>query len=136
MKLSGSETGEADAVACPSMLSMSHDRYIDPLRKAVERVHAHGTRMFIQLYHPGRQNVAIFPAVWQFNEHMEKYMEGRSEDIKRCICCLSCMEVYQENIMNGRPVEGADIQYNINADRGKEALRQGNCRGRFRYDRA
>lgn len=44
----------------PSILSMSHDRYIEPLRKAVERVHAHGTRMFVQLCHPGRQNVAIF----------------------------------------------------------------------------
>ena len=60
MKLSGPETDEADAAACPSILSMSHDRYIEPLRKAVERVHAHGTMMFVQLCHPGRQNVAVF----------------------------------------------------------------------------
>lgn len=67
-----SRVNETDAVAYPSMLSMSHDRYIEPLRKAVERVHAHGTRMFVQLYHPGRQNVVIFPTVWQFNECMAR----------------------------------------------------------------
>ena len=63
---------ETDAVAYPSMLSMSHDRYIEPLRRAAERVHAHGAKLFIQLYHPGRQNVAIFPTIWRFNERMAR----------------------------------------------------------------
>lgn len=36
-----------------------------------------------------------------------KAMEGRGEDINRCICCLRCMETFQENIMNGKPVECA-----------------------------
>lgn len=67
-----SRVNEKDAVAYPSMLSMSHDRYIEPLHKAVERVHAHGTKLFVQLYHPGRQNVVIFPTVWQFNERMAR----------------------------------------------------------------
>lgn len=67
-----SRVNETDAVAYPSMLSMSHDRYIGPLRKAVERVHAHGAKLFMQLYHPGRQNVAIFPTIWQFNERMAR----------------------------------------------------------------
>ena len=63
---------ETDAVSHPSMLSMSHDRYIEPLRKAVDRVHAHGAKLFVQLFHPGRQNVALFPTVWQFNERMAR----------------------------------------------------------------
>lgn len=67
-----SRINETDAVSNPSMLSMSHDRYIGPLRKAVERVHAHGAKMFVQLFHPGRQNVVIFPTVWQFNERMAR----------------------------------------------------------------
>ena len=65
-----SRVNETDAVSNPSMLSMSHDRYIKPLSKAVERVHAHGAKMFVQLFHPGRQNVVIFPTLWQFNERM------------------------------------------------------------------
>lgn len=67
-----SRVNETDAVAYPSMLSMCHDRYIEPLRRAVERVHAHGAKLFMQLYHPGRQNVTIFPTIWQFNERMAR----------------------------------------------------------------
>lgn len=63
---------ETDAAAHPSMLSMSHDRYIKPLKKTVERVHAHGAKLFVQLYHPGRQNVVIFPTIWRFNELMAR----------------------------------------------------------------
>ena len=63
---------ETDAVAYPSMLSMSHDRYIEPLRRAVDRVHAPGAKLFMQLYHPGRQNVTLFPTIWQFNERMAR----------------------------------------------------------------
>lgn len=67
-----SRVNETDAVSNSSMLSMSHDRYIKPLRKAVERVHTHGAKMFVQLFHPGRQNVVIFPTLWKFNERMAR----------------------------------------------------------------
>lgn len=63
---------ESDAVSNPSMLSMSHDRYIKSLKKAIDRVHAHGAKMFVQLFHPGRQNVVIFPTLWPFNERMAR----------------------------------------------------------------
>lgn len=63
---------ETDSVSHSSMLSMSHDRYIAPLHAAVERVHAHGAKLFVQLFHPGRQNVAVFPSLWQFNERMAR----------------------------------------------------------------
>lgn len=67
-----SRINETDAVSNPSMLSMSHDRYIEPLQKAVERVHAHGAKLFVQLFHPGRQNIVVFPTLWQFNERMAR----------------------------------------------------------------
>lgn len=63
---------EGDAVSHSSMLSMSHDRYIAPLKDAVDRVHAYGTKLFVQLFHPGRQNVVMFPALWRFNERMAR----------------------------------------------------------------
>lgn len=63
---------ETDAVSHSSMLSMSHDRYIAPLRAAVERVHVHGAKLFVQLFHSGRQNVVVFPTLWQFNERMAR----------------------------------------------------------------
>lgn len=63
---------ETDAVSHSSMLSMSHDRYIAPMHDAVERVHAHGAKLFVQLFHPGRQNVVVFPTFWKFNECMSR----------------------------------------------------------------
>lgn len=59
---------ETNCVSHSRMLSMSHDRYIEPFRKVAERVHAHGAKIFVQLFHPGRQNLVLFPALWRFNE--------------------------------------------------------------------
>ena len=59
---------ETNCVSHSRMLSMSHDRYIEPFRKVSEHVHAHGTKIFVQLFHPGRQNLVVFPTVWRLNE--------------------------------------------------------------------
>lgn len=45
--------------ALPRQLSMSHDRHIAPMRELVNRVQRHGAKIFIQLHHPGRQNLAL-----------------------------------------------------------------------------
>lgn len=59
---------ETNCVSHSRMLSMSHDQYIEPFRKVSERVHSHGTKIFVQLFHPGRQNLVVFPTVWRLNE--------------------------------------------------------------------
>ena len=43
------------AVSTFTQLSMSKDRHIEPMRKMVERIHAAGAKLCIQLHHPGRQ---------------------------------------------------------------------------------
>lgn len=43
-------------------LSMSDDRYIEPFRKVVDMVHSYGSKIFVQLHHPGRQNEAALAA--------------------------------------------------------------------------
>ena len=42
-----------------NQLAMSHDYHIEPMRKFVERIHRHDTKLFVQLHHPGRQNVGL-----------------------------------------------------------------------------
>ena len=42
-----------------NQLAMSHDYHIEPMRKFAERIHRHGAKLFVQLHHPGRQNVGI-----------------------------------------------------------------------------
>ena len=38
-------------------LSVSKDRHIEGLAKLAETVHKYGTKIFIQLHHPGRETV-------------------------------------------------------------------------------
>lgn len=39
-------------------LSVTKDRHIEPLSRLAEAVHKHGSRIFIQLHHPGRETVS------------------------------------------------------------------------------
>ncbi|MDR0884431.1 MAG: NAD(P)/FAD-dependent oxidoreductase [Oscillospiraceae bacterium] len=43
----------------PCQISLTHDRHIAPLKAMIDRVHAHGSKIFCQLHHPGRQNYGI-----------------------------------------------------------------------------
>ncbi|MEG1062043.1 MAG: NADH:flavin oxidoreductase, partial [Oscillospiraceae bacterium] len=39
--------------------AMSHDYHIAPMAAFVEKIHRHGAKLFVQLHHPGRQNLGI-----------------------------------------------------------------------------
>ncbi|MEG2137049.1 MAG: FAD-dependent oxidoreductase, partial [Oscillospiraceae bacterium] len=39
--------------------AMSHDYHIEPMREFTNRIHKHGAKLFVQLHHPGRQNLGI-----------------------------------------------------------------------------
>ena len=43
----------------PRQLSMAYDRHIAPFAAMVERIHSHGTKVFCQLHHPGRQGLSL-----------------------------------------------------------------------------
>jgi 2,4-dienoyl-CoA reductase-like NADH-dependent reductase (Old Yellow Enzyme family)/thioredoxin reductase len=47
---------EATGIAEPRQLSVTEDRHIEPLSKLAAAVHRHGSKLFIQLQHPGRQS--------------------------------------------------------------------------------
>ena len=42
-----------------AQLAASHDYHIEPLRELAQRVQRHGAKFFVQLHHPGRQNMAL-----------------------------------------------------------------------------
>ncbi len=67
---------EKDGVVAAGQLSMSADRYIKPFRKVVDVVHSEGAKIFVQLHHPGRQNVVLFPTFWSINEKLAKIIPG------------------------------------------------------------
>lgn len=40
-------------------LGVSHDYQVAPLREMAGRIHRHGAKLFVQLHHPGRQNLGL-----------------------------------------------------------------------------
>ncbi|MBQ8503945.1 MAG: FAD-dependent oxidoreductase [Clostridia bacterium] len=42
-----------------AQLGMSHDYQIEGMRELANRIHAHGSKLFVQLHHPGRQNMGL-----------------------------------------------------------------------------
>jgi 2,4-dienoyl-CoA reductase-like NADH-dependent reductase (Old Yellow Enzyme family)/thioredoxin reductase len=50
---------DVTGAAAFNQLAVSRDRHIEPLKKFAEKIHAHGAKLFVQLHHPGRQNVGL-----------------------------------------------------------------------------
>jgi 2,4-dienoyl-CoA reductase-like NADH-dependent reductase (Old Yellow Enzyme family)/thioredoxin reductase len=50
---------DSHGVGSFSQLGISHDYQIEPLAEMIRRIHSHGTKLFVQLQHPGRQNAPV-----------------------------------------------------------------------------
>ncbi len=59
-----------------AQLAISHDYHIKPLSEMIDRIHAHGAKMFIQLHHPGRQNLSLMMGTVPVSIAMEKITAG------------------------------------------------------------
>ena len=42
-----------------AQLGMSHDYQIEGMSELADRIHSHGAKLFVQLHHPGRQNMGL-----------------------------------------------------------------------------
>ena len=62
-----------------AQLAISHNYHIAPLAEMIRRVHTHGAKMFIQLHHPGRQNLGLLMGMVPLSIGMEKVM-GKAYD--------------------------------------------------------
>jgi 2,4-dienoyl-CoA reductase-like NADH-dependent reductase (Old Yellow Enzyme family) len=67
---------ERHGACLPRQLAMSRDRHIEPFGCMVERVHAHGTRVFCQLHHPGRQSNSLMIGTWPLMETIGRAWPG------------------------------------------------------------
>lgn len=59
-----------------AQLSASSDKIIDPLREMADRIHKHGAKLFVQLHHPGRQNVGLLVGTVPLSIATEKLTKG------------------------------------------------------------
>lgn len=67
---------EADGACATGQISLSHDRYIPGMKKLADSVHAHGSKIFVQLQHPGRQSIPVFLTFWPVLERLQKVWPG------------------------------------------------------------
>ena len=59
-----------------AQLAASHDYHIEPLRELAQRVQRHGAKFFVQLHHPGRQNVGLLVGTVPLSILLEKLTKG------------------------------------------------------------
>lgn len=59
-----------------AQLAASHDYHIEPLRELAHRVQRHGAKFFVQLHHPGRQNVGLLVGTVPLSIQLEKLTKG------------------------------------------------------------
>ena len=59
-----------------AQLGASQDYQVEGLRELAERVHRHGAKLFIQLHHPGRQNIGLLVGTVPLSIAMDKRFKG------------------------------------------------------------
>ncbi|MEG0978520.1 MAG: NAD(P)/FAD-dependent oxidoreductase [Oscillospiraceae bacterium] len=59
---------ERNGATSPLQLAVTSDRHIEPLSEMAKRIHSHGAKLFVQLHHPGRQNLGMVVTAWQLSE--------------------------------------------------------------------
>ena len=59
-----------------AQLSMSSDENIAPMAEFAKKIQSHGAKLFVQLHHPGRQNVGLLVGTVPLSIKMQKYTAG------------------------------------------------------------
>lgn len=67
---------ERHGAGLPRQLAMTSDRHIEPFARMVERIHRHGTKIFCQLHHPGRQSNSLMIGSWPLMERIGRFWPG------------------------------------------------------------
>lgn len=59
-----------------AQLSASSDAQIEPMAELAKRIHRHGAKIFVQLHHPGRQNVGLLVGTVPMSIRAQKLTKG------------------------------------------------------------
>ena len=59
-----------------AQMALTHDSQIAPLAALAGRIHAHGAKLFVQLHHPGRQNMGLLIGTVPLSIFMDRHFRG------------------------------------------------------------
>ena len=60
----------------PRQLSVTSDRCIPGLKKLADAIHAEGSKIFVQLHHPGRQTYQLVVTAWKLSDIIGRHWDG------------------------------------------------------------
>ena len=60
----------------PRQLSVTSDRCIPGLTRLADAVHAEGSKIFVQLHHPGRQTYQLVVTAWKLSDTIGRHWNG------------------------------------------------------------
>ena len=68
----------SDFTGCtgPRQLSVTSDRSIPGLTKLADSIHAEGSKVFVQLHHPGRQTYQLVVTAWKLSDFIGRHWDG------------------------------------------------------------
>ena len=71
-------TRVSDWTGCtgPRQLSVTSDRCIPGLKKLADAVHEEGSKIFVQLHHPGRQTYQLVVTAWKLSDIIGRHWDG------------------------------------------------------------
>ncbi len=60
----------------PRQMSVTSDRCIPGLTKLADSIHAEGSKVFVQLHHPGRQTYQLVVTAWKLSDFIGRHWDG------------------------------------------------------------
>ena len=107
-------------------LGMSHDYQIEKMGELAERIHKHGSKIFVQLHHPGRQNMALLMDTLPMSILGEKFIP-HFEDILYSV--VPAGKILMKHHIVPRVVSPSKCENVYFADGKNRALRKGEIKG-------
>lgn len=76
---------DKNGAAAFSQLGMSKDYQMAPMTEMVDRIHKHGAKIFVQLHHPGRQNMGLLVGTVPLSIFLERFLPFYSKMLYKIV---------------------------------------------------
>lgn len=109
-----------------AQLGMSHDYQIEGMSKLADRIHAHGSKLFVQLHHPGRQNMGLLVGTLPLSIACDKAMPFFKDVLYKVV---PAGKVLMENHIVPRVVAPSKCENSYFSDGVNRELRKSEIKG-------
>ncbi len=104
-----------------AQLGLSHDYQIEGMSKLAERIHSHGAKLFVQLHHPGRQNMGLLIGTLSLSITCEKYIPHFKDMLYKVV---PAGKILMKNHITPRVVSPSKCENSYFSDGNNRALRK------------